>query len=291
MNSSYHAGSATASYDVNDVDVDAGFGNYSYSENRFVLPLWKEAVWSCLFGGMVFVSTAGNVVVVWIITAHKRMRTVTNYLIANLSVADVVVSTLNVVFNFIYMLSSTWPFGATYCKISSFIGVLSVSASVLSLVCISLDRRVVVLLLLLHHHHHHHHHLLCTYNGESRIPRARRRSRGSDTVGVPQTQKGGECLMDYNTTTTDHHHHHRRHRRRYSTPQRGALRSSVEIYNSFEESRPWIPKGSIYRATVLYLVDPCACRLSSGKDPGMGNPAALSTTHAGQTRGISHWSP
>jgi len=50
------------------------------------------------------------------------------------------VSTLNVIFNFIYMLNSDWPFGQFYCKVSNFIAILSVAASVFTLMAISIDR-------------------------------------------------------------------------------------------------------------------------------------------------------
>lgn len=58
----------------------------------------------------------------------------------NLSVADAMVSTLNVTFNFTYMLNSDWPFGHFYCKFCQFIAVLSISASVFTLMAISIDR-------------------------------------------------------------------------------------------------------------------------------------------------------
>lgn len=45
----------------------------------FTLPVWRQVVWSILFGGMVIVATGGNLIVIWIVLAHKRMRTVTNY--------------------------------------------------------------------------------------------------------------------------------------------------------------------------------------------------------------------
>ncbi|KAL1403191.1 hypothetical protein pipiens_019477, partial [Culex pipiens pipiens] len=38
------------------------------------------------------------------------MRTVTNYFLVNLSIADAMVSTLNVTFNYTYMLNVDWPF-------------------------------------------------------------------------------------------------------------------------------------------------------------------------------------
>jgi tachykinin-like receptor len=108
--------------------------------NQFILPLWRQVLWSLLFAGMVVVATGGNLIVIWIVLANKRMRTVTNYFLVNLSVADAMVSTLNVTFNYTYMLNSHWPFGTLYCKISQFVAVLSICASVFTLMAISIDR-------------------------------------------------------------------------------------------------------------------------------------------------------
>lgn len=47
----------------------------------FVLPWWRQVLWSILYGGMVIVATGGNLIVVWIVLTTKRMRTVTNYFI------------------------------------------------------------------------------------------------------------------------------------------------------------------------------------------------------------------
>lgn len=112
------------------------------NNNQFILPLWKQLLWTFLYAGMVVVATGGNLIVIWIVLAHKRMRTVTNYFLVNLSIADAMVSTLNVTFNFVYMLNSDWPFGTLYCKISQFVAVLSICASVFTLMAISIDRLV-----------------------------------------------------------------------------------------------------------------------------------------------------
>ncbi|KAG8230362.1 hypothetical protein J437_LFUL010574 [Ladona fulva] len=108
--------------------------------NQFILPWWRQLIWTLLFAVMVVVATGGNVIVIWIVLAHKRMRTVTNYFLVNLSVADTMVSTLNVTFNYTYMLNSDWPFGTLYCKVSQFVAVLSICASVFTLMAISIDR-------------------------------------------------------------------------------------------------------------------------------------------------------
>ncbi|XP_022237399.1 tachykinin-like peptides receptor 99D, partial [Limulus polyphemus] len=114
-------------------------------ENVFILPWWQQTLWSLVFGGMVIVATGGNLIVIWIVLAHKQMRTVTNYFLVNLSLADTMVSTLNVIFNFTYMLNTDWPFGRAYCKVSNFIAIVSVSASVFTLMAISIDRYMAIM--------------------------------------------------------------------------------------------------------------------------------------------------
>lgn len=112
----------------------------SQNSNKFILPWWRQIIWTVLFAGMIVVATGGNLIVIWIVLAHKRMRTVTNYFLVNLSIADAMVSTLNVIFNYTYMLNSHWPFGNLYCKISQFIAVITICASVFTLMAISIDR-------------------------------------------------------------------------------------------------------------------------------------------------------
>lgn len=51
--------------------------------NQFILPWWRTLLWTMLFGGMVIVSTGGNLIVIWIVLADRRMRTVTNYFLVN----------------------------------------------------------------------------------------------------------------------------------------------------------------------------------------------------------------
>ena len=52
--------------------------------------------------------------VIWIVMSHARMRSVTNYFIVNLSIADIMNATLNVIPNFTYMLTGNWPFGKCF---------------------------------------------------------------------------------------------------------------------------------------------------------------------------------
>ncbi|GLV41044.1 Tachykinin-like receptor at 99D [Carabus blaptoides fortunei] len=137
---------------VTDLYANQSYANSSnvtaseeFDGNKFILPWWRQLIWSILYAGMVIVATGGNLIVIWIVLAHKRMRTVTNYFLLNLSIADAMVSTLNVIFNYIYMLNSHWPFGTLYCKISQFIAILSICASVFTLMAISIDRYMAII--------------------------------------------------------------------------------------------------------------------------------------------------
>lgn len=66
---------------------------------------YERLFWILLFSIMVLVAAGGNTIVVYIVSTNKEMKSVTNYFLVNLSLADTMVSTLNVIFNFISMLN------------------------------------------------------------------------------------------------------------------------------------------------------------------------------------------
>ncbi|XP_058984071.1 tachykinin-like peptides receptor 86C isoform X2 [Musca domestica] len=110
----------------------------------YELPWEQKTVWAIIFGFMLFVAIAGNCIVLWIVTGHRSMRTATNYFLLNLSIADLLMSSLNCIFNFIFMLNSDWPFGTIYCTINNFMANVTVSTSVFTLVAISFDRYIAI---------------------------------------------------------------------------------------------------------------------------------------------------
>lgn len=110
------------------------------AERQFVLPCWIQLIYAFLFGGMVLVAAVGNATVAWIVLAHRRMRTVTNYFLVNLSVADFLTSVFNAVFNLVYMLESHWAFGEHYCVFSNFVANLTVASSAFTMAAMSIDR-------------------------------------------------------------------------------------------------------------------------------------------------------
>lgn len=120
--------------------VMSSSSNVSNFTNRFAQPPWRVALWSLAYALVLLVAVTGNLIVVWIIVAHKRMRTVTNYFLLNLAVSDVSVAALNALVNFVYAAHGDWYFGDAYCRFQNFYPVAAVFASIYSMSAIALDR-------------------------------------------------------------------------------------------------------------------------------------------------------
>ncbi|XP_040003170.1 tachykinin receptor 3a [Xiphias gladius] len=117
-------------------------GNYS---NQYVQPPWRVALWSIAYSSVLAVAVFGNLIVIWIILAHKRMRTVTNYFLLNLAFSDLSMAAFNTLINFIYAAHGEWYFGKAYCKFHNFFPVTSVFASIYSMTAIAVDRYMAII--------------------------------------------------------------------------------------------------------------------------------------------------
>ncbi|CAG5122981.1 unnamed protein product, partial [Candidula unifasciata] len=109
------------------------------STQHYFLPWWQQAIFYTMFVFIFVVAAGGNIIVVWIVLAHKRMRTVTNYFLVNLAIADVMVSFFNVLFHFVLNLYQDWFFGLEYCKFAFFTASCTISVSVLTFMAIAID--------------------------------------------------------------------------------------------------------------------------------------------------------
>ncbi len=107
--------------------------------NRFAQAPWRVALWSLAFALVLLVAVTGNLIVIWIIAAHKRMRTVTNYFLLNLAASDVCVAALNALVNFVYGAHGDWYFSSAFCRFQNFYPVTAVFARS-SMSAIALDR-------------------------------------------------------------------------------------------------------------------------------------------------------
>ncbi|NWI99358.1 OX2R protein, partial [Crypturellus undulatus] len=119
-----------------------------YDDEEFVRYLWKEYLhpkeyeWALIAGYIVvfIVALVGNVLVCIAVWKNHHMRTVTNYFIVNLSLADILVTITCLPATLVVDITETWFFGQSLCKVIPYLQTVSVSVSVLTLSCIALDR-------------------------------------------------------------------------------------------------------------------------------------------------------
>ena len=81
--------------------------------------------------------------ILFFFSAHRSMWVVPNAFIANMSLADLMLASLNCSFNFVTMRDRKWVFGSTYCTFNNFMAIVTVAASVLNLTAMSLDRWII----------------------------------------------------------------------------------------------------------------------------------------------------
>lgn len=98
-----------------------------------------------IFLGIVFalitlICGLGNSLLCFIIFTQKRLRTVTNLLIANLAVSDAMVALLCAPFSLYYYLYQDWIFGELMCPLVGTIKFVSLFVSVNTLLVIAADR-------------------------------------------------------------------------------------------------------------------------------------------------------
>ncbi|MGH0169990.1 UNVERIFIED_CONTAM: hypothetical protein FKN15_058324 [Acipenser sinensis] len=142
---------AAEDYNGTDFNVSSNAnGTGDDHSNQFVQPVWRIALWAVAYATIVMISVVGNVVVVWIIVAHKRMRTVTNYFLVNLAFAEASMSAFNTVINFTYAVHNEWYYGLVYCRFHNFFPIAAVFASIYSMTAIALDRYYVCVVILIY---------------------------------------------------------------------------------------------------------------------------------------------
>jgi len=88
-----------------------------------------------------FASAVGNSLVCTVILRRKKMKTVTNYFILNLAIADLTLNFICIPFDIpVQEMNNKWPYGALLCKIIYPLQTLALFASVYTLTAVSLSR-------------------------------------------------------------------------------------------------------------------------------------------------------
>ncbi|CAL8248607.1 unnamed protein product [Merluccius merluccius] len=97
-----------------------------------------------VLGGIILFGVVGNILVILSVACHRQLRTVTNYFIVNLAVADLLLSSTVLPFSAILEILDRWVFGRAFCTVWAAVDVLCCTASIMSLCVISVDRYVGV---------------------------------------------------------------------------------------------------------------------------------------------------
>uniref|UniRef100_A0A8R1DTI1 G_PROTEIN_RECEP_F1_2 domain-containing protein n=1 Tax=Caenorhabditis japonica TaxID=281687 RepID=A0A8R1DTI1_CAEJA len=85
---------------------------FIFEPTPFVHPIFSQIFYGILFTLTIFLALMGNFTVMWIILYHRQMRSVTNYYLFNLAVADASISVFNTGFSWSYNYYYVWKYYA-----------------------------------------------------------------------------------------------------------------------------------------------------------------------------------
>ena len=88
------------------------------------------------------VGVVGNILVCLVVCRQRKMKNVTNYFIFNLAVSDLFVLLICIPFDFGEIVTGNFPYGAVMCRLIYPLQTMAATASVGTLVAISLNRWV-----------------------------------------------------------------------------------------------------------------------------------------------------
>ncbi|XP_029040209.2 RYamide receptor-like isoform X1 [Osmia bicornis bicornis] len=118
---------------------------YDDFAGSYEVPTMILVVLSILYGSISFLAVVGNSLVMWIVATSRRMQNVTNFFIANLALADIVIGLFTIPFQFQAALLQRWNLPYFMCAFCPFVQVLSVNVSVFTLTAIAIDRHRAIL--------------------------------------------------------------------------------------------------------------------------------------------------
>ncbi|XP_075066271.1 alpha-1B adrenergic receptor [Mixophyes fleayi] len=95
-------------------------------------------------GAFICAAIVGNIMVIISVVTNRQLRIPTNYLIVNLAIADLLLSTTVLPFSATLEIASFWVFGRIFCDMWAAMDVLCCTASIFSLCAISIDRYIGV---------------------------------------------------------------------------------------------------------------------------------------------------
>ncbi|KAI5641480.1 7 transmembrane receptor (rhodopsin family) domain-containing protein [Phthorimaea operculella] len=147
---------STTVFEVNRTDsseVDSGFNvsktnvsSYLLQDDEYIFDRTDvRAIFITLYTIVFCCCFFGNLLVILVVTLSRRLRSITNFFLANLAVADLCVGVFCVFQNLTIYLIPSWVFGDFLCKMYQFVHSLSYTASIFILVVICTERYFAII--------------------------------------------------------------------------------------------------------------------------------------------------
>lgn len=96
------------------------------------------------YGAVSLAAIIGNTSVLYFVVRKKRLRSVTNMFIANLAIADILIGSFAIPFQFLSALLQRWILPNFMCAFCTFVQIVSVNVSIFTLAAIAADRYLIV---------------------------------------------------------------------------------------------------------------------------------------------------
>lgn len=107
---------------------------------ELAVPQWEALITVLILSIIIVFTVTGNILVIMSVFTYRPLKTVQNFFIVSLAVADIFVAVLVLPLNVAYMVIGRWLFGIHVCKLWLTADVMCCTASILNLCVIALDR-------------------------------------------------------------------------------------------------------------------------------------------------------
>ncbi|ESO94606.1 hypothetical protein LOTGIDRAFT_71923, partial [Lottia gigantea] len=99
----------------------------------------------CIYIPIFLMAVIGNIFVLIVILLNQKMRSNSaNYFLVNMAIADILVAVCCIPMTVAEIVYQVWIFGEFMCKVTGYLQGIYVGASVLTIVCMSVDRFVAI---------------------------------------------------------------------------------------------------------------------------------------------------
>jgi hypothetical protein len=119
--------------------------NNYFEEDNTIYEYVLIVVKILLYIAVILVSLMGNISMIAVFYLDKSKRKSTNLFMVNLAICDMAILISCTFVQFLMSFKNYWMFGELFCKLNSFLQMVSVLASVLTLLMIAIDRYIGIL--------------------------------------------------------------------------------------------------------------------------------------------------